>query len=133
MDYWSDTQYFAYLMKLLESRYAVVNYLSWQARMLCECYDNKILHSEALSWVYTGVVPHSLSTSRVIHTELDNLLTAADCYLMYVCDREVVEAVKQSLISSHNKHHLIYNYTHITELERQARIRVLVRMFWLSN
>lgn len=133
MDYWRDDNHYNYLLELLESPYAVVNYLSWQARTLCECYQDKILHSEALYWVYTGSVPSSLTSSRVIHTELDNLLTTADATLIYIYDREVVECVKRSLIDSYNANHLIYNYIHIDDPNRQARVRILVRMFWLNN
>ena len=48
----------------------------------------------------------------------------------YIDDIEVKNAVYDSFYLSKSHNNLIYEYNDITDLPRQARVRVLTRMLW---
>ena len=125
-----DEKYFQrYVDACQGNRYQAVNYIASLARSLVKQYDNKILDSEALSWILTGERPDiidddgNLKPHKSTISYMDDILSSVD-------DDEVVDAVKCSMLESKKQENLVYLYNNISESSRQTRVRVLVRIIW---
>lgn len=115
-------------LKQLESspdRYGQVIRVAKEARSLADEYDNNIFHSEALSFVMTGAKPNN--KYRYADEYEATVIKEMCCY---IDDIEVKNAVYDSFYLSKSHNNLIYEYNDITDLPRQARVRVLTRMLW---
>lgn len=110
--------------------YAAVNYVAKAARTRAETHNNIILHSEAISWVLTGETPQILNDIDVAQSNHSYALSYIDEVLSCVDDSDVCECVRMSLKYSKKSNHLIYVYNGVPDTERQARVRILVRMIW---
>ncbi len=116
--------------KKLESSkniYADIRNVVTSARELSLKYDNKILHSEAITHVIHGTEPD-------LHVYVD----CGDEYeahqikelFCYIDNKEICDAVYDSFYASKSKNNLIFLYNNINEPNKQARVRVLTRMLW---
>ncbi len=127
----NNQRYFEEKTKQLGSIYAAVNHIAKKARNLEECYDNKILSSEALTWVMTGEEPKILSVLKDIDKKrLTDEVRTMEEYLIYIDDMDVRYAVQDSIEESINHKYLTYQYGLIDDEPRKARIRVLCNMIW---
>lgn len=91
-----------------------------------------LLDSEALSWVLSGEEPQIISKyNKYVRRKLSqnsyisNILSEVD-------DEDVKAAVYESISASKRANYLVYVYTNISEIHRQARVRILVRMIWYN-
>jgi len=126
-----NQKYFEDKTKQLGSIYAAVNHIAKQARKLEESYDNKILSSEALTWVMTGEEPKILSVLKNIDKKrLTDEIRTMEEYLIYIDDLDVRYAVQDSIEKSISHKHLSYTYNNVEDDPRKARIRVLCNMIW---
>lgn len=103
---------------------------SWTRDILAK-YDNKLLVSEVLTWVIQGVPPKSLNhfdkaSNRPIRKSKSDL----EEMLCYIDDEDVCNAVRMSYEASLNSKQVIFIYGSVLDEDRQARVRVLVRMLW---
>lgn len=127
----NNQDYFEQKTTQLGNRYAAVNYIAHKARTLEESFDNKILSSEALSWVMTGQEPKILSTLKDIDKKkLSDEIRTMEEYLIYIDDMDVRYATQDSIEESINKKHITYLYNNIEDEPRKARVRVLSNMIW---
>ena len=102
------------------------------ARSLANKYDNRILHSEALTWILTGERPDIIDDNGNIKHIRRNI-SYLDDILCEVDDEEVCKAVRQSISQSNHQQNLVYLYNTITDNPRQARVRILCRMIWYKT
>lgn len=128
----TDSNFSQYINKLGNS-YAAVNYIAKQAKKLASDNDNKILYSEAITWLLTGDKPKVLDIILAreqkahIHTDyIDDLLSLVDNPL-------ICQSVRQSIKASKLCNHLIYFYTHLSDDNDKARVRILTRMVWYNQ
>lgn len=110
--------------------YLAVKHIGQMARRVAEKYDNRILHSEAISWIVNGEKPDMIDDHGKLPPKHNYIQSYIDEILSYVDDDNVCEAVRSSYIDSETHRHLIYNYNDISDTYRQARVRVLTRMIW---
>lgn len=115
------------------NRYQAVNLVASLARSLVKRYDNKILDSEALSWILTGERPSIIDGNGDLKRSNKVFISYMDDLLCEVDDEEVVEAVRYSIAESNRQENLVYLYKRVSEECRQARVRVLVRMIWYNT
>mgnify|MGYP004655945107 FL=1 len=125
-----DEKYFQrYVDACHGNRYQAVRCIASLARSLVKQYDNRILDSEALSWILTGERPDiidddgNLKPHKSTISYMDDILSSVD-------DDEVVDAVKCSISESKKQENLVYLYNNISDSSRQTRVRVLVRIIW---
>lgn len=112
-------------------RYAATLSIAKQARQLEEKYENKILSSEALTWVVRGEEPKILKILEDIDKKrLSDEVRTMEEYLIYIDDMDVRYAVEDSIEKSLSDKHLIYVYNDVEDLPRKARIRILCNMIW---
>lgn len=106
--------------------YAELRRLMQSTRQLSAKYDNKILHSEAISHIVQD------NFSDIPHVEYQNEYEASFIKetFCYIDDKEVCNAVYDSFYESKKKKKLIFTYNSIQEPDRQSRIRVLTRMLY---
>lgn len=104
----------------------VMNVVS-KARELSTQYNNKILHSEAITNVIHGTLPDIQYLSDLESEFESRYIRDVFCY---IDDKELCDAVYDSFDASKKKNNLIYVYNSISEPNRRARIRVLTRMLW---
>lgn len=102
------------------------------ARSLANKYDNRILHSEALTWILTGERPDIIDGHGNIK-QIRHRISYLDDILCEVDDEEVCEAVRQSISQSNYQQNLVYLYNNITDDPRKARVRILCRMIWCKT
>lgn len=97
------------------------------ARKAAAEYDNKILHSEAITYVIHGTKPN-FSYIEDFRDEY----TANQIKELFCCieDKEVCNAVYDSFYESKKNKNLIFIYNSVSEPGKQTRIRVLTRMLW---
>lgn len=118
------------LAEKLGSPFAAVNFVAKSARARRQSVDNRILESEAITWVVTGIQPKLRNKMPDIN-QLGNV-SYLDEVLSYVDDEQVVESVRASYCESTKAHHLIYCYHNSLDDNRKARVRVLTRMVWYN-
>ncbi len=106
--------------------YAEVCNVMNDARELSSEYDNKILHSQAITSVIHGIRPERS------HREYQDEYEANQIKNMFCCisDKEICDAVYDSFYDSKEQKHLIYVYNNIKDEPRKARVRVLTKMLW---
>lgn len=114
----------------LGSTYAAVNYIAKSARQKRNQVDNRILESQAITWVLTGIQP-KLSKRAINISDWANL-NYLDEVLSYVDDENVCVSVRASYSKSAELHHLIYCYHTDLNDSQKARVRVLTRMIWYN-
>lgn len=102
------------------------------ARSLANKYDNRILHSEALTWILTGERPNIIDDDGNIKQKCASL-SYLDDILFEVDDDEVCKCVRCSIAESNRSQNLVYMYNNITDEPRKARVRVLCRMIWYKT
>lgn len=112
--------------------FTAVHKLAVNARSRAVACNNKILHSEAISWELTGEQPEILEVLDKVPRRKSSVIANMHEALSYVSDPGIVSAVKTSIQTSLETNHLIYVYNSVSEHE-QARIRVLVNLIWYSN
>lgn len=130
-NFWTDDEQFNRYVSNFGSRFAAVVYVSELARIHAKRAHNRILESEAISWVLTGDKPQILNNMEHANTsrsrlKLDYILDK----LCYVEDIDVRDAVYSTLKYSIQASHLIYVYNNIKDVYRQSRVRVLSNMLW---
>lgn len=127
----NDKERFLDFAEDLGNPYLAVKTIAIWARDVLRKYDNKLLTSEVLTWIIQGKPPASLDQfdaaskkrSRKTKSDLEELLC-------YVDDDDVCNAVRMSYTESHNKDELSFVYGSVVDDDRQARVRVLMRMLW---
>lgn len=130
-NFWTDDKQFNRYVSNFGSRFAAVVYVSELARTRAKRAHNRILESEAISWVLTGDKPQILNNME--HANMPRSRLKLDYILdklCYVEDIDVRDAVCSTLKYSIQASHLIYVYNNIKDVYRQSRIRVLSNMLW---
>lgn len=116
--------------KFLETQtnpYKIVLDVARSAKKLAMEYEDIILHSEAIT--------HELQGTKPILKKMDRWESEATEIRDMFCsieDTEICEAVYDSFYASKEAHNLKYIYNSITDMYRQARVRILTKMLWYS-
>lgn len=122
-----DDACFRRQLETADNPYAEIMQVVSKARELSALYDNRILHSEAITSVIHGTQPE-IQYLLDIESEFESrYIREVFCY---IDDKELCDAVYDSFYASKEKNNLIYVYNSIAEPDRKARIRVLTRMLW---
>ena len=111
--------------------FAAILYVSNIARHRAKSVHNCITESQAISWVITGVEPKMLRKNleyRKIRKTLD--LRYAEDRLIYIDDKLVREATRETILESRKQKHLIYKYKDIFDEPHKARVRILSNIIW---
>ena len=124
--YWADNEYFLQLSQSI-GKFAAINRISSQARAVANMYNGCISHSEALSWVLTGVTPKGLLNRKTVDEIRDQKITL---WINDICDSEVKDSVVASIYASLRVHNLTYIYKNIEIVPKQARVRILTKLLW---
>lgn len=130
----NDKERFLDFAEDIGNPYLAVRTVSSWARDVLKKYDNKLLTSEVLTWIIQGIPPKSLEQfdkiskkrSRKTKSDLEELLC-------YVDDEDVCNAVRMSYEESFNKKELSFTYGSVLDEDRQARVRILMRMLWIQD
>lgn len=122
-----DDEKFRRYLETAANPYEKINRVMSKARELSAQYNNKILHSEAITNVIHGTQPDIQYLLDVENEFESGYIREVFCY---IDDKELCDAVYDSFYASKEKNNLIYVYNSIEEPDRQARIRVLTRMLW---
>lgn len=126
-----DNKFIDRYIELCDSRYTATVFVATLARQLNAKYDNVIDIAEALSWVLSGVVPENISNYKeIIKQREQRPLKYANQVLVSIIDKEVKEAVLESLLRSKRAGHLLYCWDEIYDEYRQTRVRVLTNKIW---
>lgn len=107
--------------------YAVVKDIISSARIISDKFDNKILHSEAITHAVHKTEP---AVQYIEDTKNEYEAHQIKELFCYIDDKEVCDAVYDSFYTSKYKKHLIFIYNDIDNPDKQARIRILTRMLW---
>ena len=122
-----DDEGFRRYLETADNPYNEVMQVASKARELSALYNNKILHSEAITSIIHGTQP-DIQCLFDIESEFESrYIREVFCY---IDDKELCDAVYDSFYASKEKNNLIYVYNSISEPDRRARIRVLTRMLW---
>ena len=120
---------FDQLAAALGSTYAAVDYIAKSARRKLKVTNNRILESEAISWVLTGVSPK-------LRNRIDDVshipANYVDEILCYVDNENICNSVRDSYAASIQVRHLIYCYQKDLDKHEQSRVRILLRMVWYN-
>ena len=129
---YNENKVFDEYTKKYGSPFAACNAISSEARKRAEATNNLVMHSEAISWVLSGVEPVIIQTyarqQRKYHSSL--CISITQSVLDLVGDTEVKRAVEASIRESRRKKHLLYMYKDITDIYKQGRVRVLCNIIW---
>lgn len=126
-----DGEAFARYVEKYGSRFAAVNAIAKEARMLAERCNNVITHSEAITWVCTGRPPKDLAIIMKIKAkQLHTPESFIDEMLVQVTDEKVRSCVRESVRRSKIAKHLVYYYADVEEPNHCSRIRILTNMIW---
>lgn len=122
-----DDEGFRRYLETADNPYDEVMQVASKARELSALYNNKILHSEAITSIIHGTQP-DIQCLFDIESEFESrYIREVFCY---IDDKELCDAVYDSFYASKEKNNLIYVYNSISEPDRRVRIRVLTRMLW---
>lgn len=122
-----DDEGFRRYLETADNPYNEVMQVASKARELSALYNNKILHSEAITSIIHGTQP-DIQCLFDIDSEFESRYIRE--IFCYIDDKELCDAVYDSFYASKEKNNLIYVYNSISEPDRRARIRVLTRMLW---
>lgn len=116
--------------KFLETQpnpYRLVLDVARGAKQLAMEYDDIILHSEAITHNLHGTKPvlKQMAKWESEATEIRDMFCSIE-------DTEICEAVYDSFYASKEAQNLKYVYNNITDMYRQARVRILTKMLWYS-
>lgn len=122
-----DDESFRKKLETVSNIYAEINNIVKSARILSAGYDNKILHSEAITHAIHGTEPD--------RQYIENFRNEYEAYQIrelfcYIDDKEICNAVYDSFYASKSRKNLIFIYNGIDSSDKQARVRVLTRMLW---
>lgn len=109
--------------------YMCIQNVSMAARELADKYDNKISHSEALTYVIHDSEPDKNSLMHLKNEYEENYIREQFCY---IDDKEICNAVYDSFYESKKHNNLIFIYNNLTDLNKQARVRVITRTLWYT-
>lgn len=131
MTHWCYDSKFNMYVQALGSNYAAILYISGVARRRMKRVNNCISESEAISWIITGVEPKHLQQKLDYVKYRKNIdIIYANDRLLYIEDKEVREAVKETILISKKERHLIYKYKDVFDESRKARVRILSNLIW---
>ncbi len=122
-----DDETFRRQLESTTNIYTELRKIAASAREMSARYNNKILHSEAITHVIQETKPDIQYIESYQNEYEANYIRETFCY---IDDKEVCNAVYDSFYESKKKKNLIFLYNSIEEPERQARVRVLTRMLW---
>ena len=97
--------------KSVGNRFDAVYAVGKAARKRAQDLDNVISHSEALSWLISGVAPSVLRRRDYAQMQFDKLCEYIDRELSIVSNVNVRRAARASTLASIQAHHLMYKYT----------------------
>lgn len=112
-------------------RFAAIMYISQVARHRAKSVHNCITESQAISWVITGIEPESLkpNLAKWHKRRIMDILYAED-RLLYIEDKEVADAVRETVMSARKTNNLVYSYKEVCDESRKARVRILSQLIW---
>lgn len=127
-----DSKNFEKYVKLCGgNRYVATTFVSKQAKILAEKYQNVISYSEALTWIISGKAPKIISNYKYILKQREKgPLILADSMLSNIQDEKIKQSVLESIKRSNKVGHLIYFYKDVYDKYRRARIRILTNIIW---
>ena len=107
------------------NQYGILKSVQHQARELSEKYDNKILHSEAI----THVIHDTLPDIGYIYEDEYEARQIRELFC-YIDDKAITDAVYDSYYESKSRHKLTFIYNSIADEGMKSRVRVLTRILW---
>ena len=122
-----DDEQFRRQLEFAPNQYAEIKNIITSARTLSNRYDNKILHSEAITRVIHGTKPDPQYIESIKDEYEAYQIRELFCYIE---DKEICNAVYDSFYESKKKKNLIFIYNNIDIPDKQARVRVLTKMLW---
>lgn len=123
----NDDKKFRMLLESSANPYAVVKDIMNSARIISDRFDNKILHSEAITHAVHKTEPAVNYVENVKNEYESRQIKELFCY---IDDKKLCDAVYDSFYASKYKKKLIFIYNGIDNSDKQAHIRVLTRMLW---
>ena len=112
------------------NRFAQINKIAKISRRLADQENNRVLHSEAISWCVSGETPKILSMPQLPRSDVRIVQAYVDDTLFGVDNLDVVDSVRVSIRESFRANHLIYVYSKVLDECTCARIRILTNMIW---
>lgn len=122
-----DDEEFRRKLEKASNIYAEVRNIANSARILSAEYDNKILHSEAITHVIHGTEPDRQYIENYRDEYEAHQIREMFCY---IDDKEICNAVYDSFYASKSRKNLIFIYNGIDSPDKQTRVRILTRMLW---
>ena len=125
-NYWTDDR----LQKRYEAKYgnrfAAINAIARDVRAFQRKHPTAS-HPEAVEYLTTGELPAKLqrreARQNIVISDMESVIREID-------DKEIRNAVKQSVKEMKAQRHLIYQYNNITDVNAQSRVRVICNMLW---
>lgn len=122
-----DDEIFRKRLESSPNKYQFLREVMNSARKLSADYNNKILHSEAITHIVQGTKPDIQYIERYQDEYESRYMKETFCY---IDDKQICDAVYDSFYESKKQKNLIFLYNNIEDLDRQARVRVITRMLW---
>lgn len=122
-----DDEQFRRKLETVSNNYYEIKKVMNAARKMSNRYDNKILHSEAITHVIHETEPDRYYIENFRDEYESHFIKDMFCY---IDDKEICNAVYDSFYESKKKKRINFLYNKIENTDRQARVRVLTRMLW---
>lgn len=103
--------------------YEAVNVMAQKTREISSSLDNRIPLATALSFAARGELPNPKDYP-------DHRLDRVKNYITYIDDVEIKSAILRSYEKSLAKNNLVYEYKHVEDEPRKARIRIIMNILW---
>ena len=123
------------LVRKTGSPYAACIYAAKKGRQLQQSVNNVISESESLSWAISGRIPKDLERriqAKLQNTEEISESTKLGDILSTIEEDNIRVAVLNSYRTSVRMKQLVFDYNGIKDRGIRTRIRILVRMVFLS-
>lgn len=122
----SDLSLFNQFADKVGNRYIATSYIAHAARKFSTELPRYIIESYLIHWVLVGEDPKHIKAS--IRDDADTRYMNE--ILCYVCDQEVVSAVREMYSMSVKARHLVYESNMNLNANQLDRAKILLRMIW---
>lgn len=129
--YWANTKEFDKYVAAFGNRFAATRYVAQLARYRRNSVNCCISEAQALSWVVSGVEPAEIN---VYYQRRQEYINRKKSYIndriLYIEEKDIHDAVQESMQESTKAHHLIYKYNDIKDKYKKSRVRIICNMIW---
>lgn len=129
----NDILRFQELSNDLGNPFLATMYIVDNARYLAHKENYRILDSEAISWSLRGEKPDVLNDPKIIRPKKTDVEKRMNEILCYVDDEDVCKSVRLSINNSLYNSNLSYDYINISDSQKCARVRILVKMILFGD